>query len=69
MYENYLGVNILTVGTADKANYFCFAYQGQLITDSYGETLKYGMEYHKDGTVNLDRVKGFIECLIALGEI
>lgn len=69
MYENYLGVNILTLGSADKAKHFCFAYQGQLITDSYGETLLYGMEYHKDGTVNLDRVKGFIECLIALGEI
>ena len=69
MYEKYLGVNILTVGTADKAKHFCFAYQDQLITDRYGETLLYGMEYHKDGTVNLDRVKGFIECLIALGKI
>ena len=69
MQEKYLGVNILTHGTADKANYFCFSYQGQLITNRYGETLLYGMEYHIDGTVNFDRVKGFIECLIALGEV
>jgi|TARA_R100000482_G_C5116203_1_gene143210 hypothetical protein len=65
MYEKYLGVNILTHGSVDEAKYFCFAYQGQLITDGYGNTLK----LEKRGENNLDRVKGFIECLAALGEI
>ena len=67
--EKYLGVNILTLSPLEEAKYFCFAYQGQIITDSYGDPLLYGMEYHKDGEINLDRVKGFIECLIALGKI
>ena len=61
--EKYRGVNILTLGPSEEARYFCFAYQGQIITDSYDEPLQYGIEYHKDGEINLDRVKGFIECL------
>jgi len=67
--EKYLGVNILTLGPSKEFQFFCFAYQGQIITDSYGNPLQYGVEYHKDGEINLDRVKGFIECLIALGKI
>ena len=63
--KNYGGVKILTLGSAEEAKFFCFSYQDQLITNGYGETIK----LEKKGENNLDRVKGFIECLAALGEI
>ena len=65
--KNYGGVKILKLGSAEEAKFFCFSYQDQLITNGYGDPLT----LYKSGNEKEDilKTKGFIDCLIALGQI
>ena len=59
----YCGVQILEYSNTE----YCFCYQGRLINDhiDYPVLLK----KESDHWVNKHKAEGFIDCLIALGEI
>ena len=59
----YNGVQILEYSDTE----YCFCYQGRLITDRYG--LPVLLKKESDSWINKHKAEGFIDCLIALGEI
>ena len=59
----YCGVQILEYSNTE----YCFCYQGRLINDKHN--LPVLLEKESDHWINKHKAEGFIDCLIALGEI
>ena len=59
----YCGVQILEYSNTE----YCFCYQGRLINDHIDHPVL--LKKESDHWVNKHKAAGFIDCLIALGEI